>query len=306
MADSQDRYVNAADGLNLRAEAGGSILITLAHGSHLTTIGQPTAPDAKGLSWQQVQTDHGQSGWVATSYLSETNPAALAATAPPAAAAPHYVYVNSADGLNLRADKNGAAKVLVTLANGQRLLSQETKFGPDVNGLTWLAVKTDVGQVGWVAAQYVVDQPPPAPSTTPTLNSIPTTTATNAPDMVAEILRRTNELRQQNQVPPVALNDSLSQVALAHSAYMAQHGISHTGADGLGGKQRITNAGFGAGRPMENIYGGQATLDDAWDYWVNDPPHREVLLSAYNTIVGIGVYQTGRQTFYTMDFGKPA
>jgi uncharacterized protein YkwD len=303
MADSQDRYVNSTDGLNLRATAGGSVLITLAHGTRLKAIGQPTAPDAKGIRWQQVQTDNGQTGWVAAQYLSATNPAApAAAQAPAPAAPPRYVYVNSADGLNLRADKSSSAKVIVTLANGQRLRSLEAKSGPDARGMTWLSVKTDDGQEGWVAAQYVADQPPAAPKTI----SIPTTTAVNAADIAAEILRRTNDLRQQHQVSPVALNDTLSRVALAHSEYMAQNGISHTGAGGLSGKQRIINAGFGAGRPMENIYGGQASIDDAWDYWVNDPPHREVLLSPYNTVVGIGVYQVGRQTYYTMDFGKPA
>lgn len=299
MADFQDRYVDSADGLNLRAAPGGALVATLAHGAHVKALGEPAAPDAKGISWQHVQSESGQSGWVAASYLSDTNPAAPEAASVPVTA-PRYVYVNAADGLNLRADKSSSAKVVITLADGQRLRSLEARSGPDASGITWLSVKTDAGQAGWVAAQYIVDQPP-APSV-----SIPSTPAANATDRVAEILKRTNELRQQHQIPPVMLNDSLSQVALAHSAYMAQHGISHTGVGGLGGKQRIINAGFGAGRPMENIYGGQATLDAAWDYWVNDPPHREVLLSAYHTVVGIGVYQTGRQTFYTMDFGKPA
>ena len=104
----------------------------------------------------------------------------------------------------------------------------------------------------------------------------------------------------------VTLNEDLSQLALEHSQYMAQNGITHSGAGGLSARQRIANAGYGAGRPVENIFGGQATIDDAWNYWITDPPHLDVLLNAYNTVVGIGVYKIGLMTYYTMDFGKPA
>jgi len=310
MAASQDRYVNSQDGLNLRATAGGALLRTLAHGTHLTALGQPTAPDARGVAWQNVKTDDGQSGWVAAQYLSAANPTVPATAsvpvpapvaAPPPPAAPSYVYVNSSDGLNLRADKNSAATLITTLANGQRLQALGTKFGPDARGITWLNVQTDNGQRGWVAAQYVTNAPP-----APKPVAIPTPTVANADDIAAEILRRTNVLRQQKNVPPVTLNDALTRLALAHSQYMAQSGnISHTDASGLSGRQRIANAGFGAGRPMENIFGGQATVDDAWTFWVNDPPHLDVLLSPYNTIVGIGVYKRGFMTYFTMDFGKP-
>ena len=159
MEDSQERYVNSPDGLNLRASAGGSVQSTLAHGMHLKTIGQPTAPDAAGTCWQQVQAANGQIGWVAAHYLSLANPLAPVDVSEPQVAA-HFVYVNSADGLNLRADKDSTAQVLVTLANGQRLHSQDVRFGPDARGLMWLEVKTDDGQAGWVAAEYVTDQEP--------------------------------------------------------------------------------------------------------------------------------------------------
>jgi uncharacterized protein YkwD len=166
--------------------------------------------------------------------------------------------------------------------------------GPDAKGDAWLSVKTDDGIVGWAAAQWVTDQAPPTATPTP-----PDQTAA----VVAEILRRTNELRQQNGLPPFALDDGLSRLALEHSRYMAEHGITHEGPVGVTAKQRIIAAGYG-GRPSENIYGGNATVDGAWNYWSTDPPHRANLLNPDNTAVGIGVYQTGRLTYYTMDFGQ--
>jgi|GEM_PF-2678045 len=309
---TREVYVNSDNGLNLRAEPSSTatLLRTLDPGTQLTAIGSANPPDASGIAWQNVRTAAGQSGWVAAQFLIDTKPVAAAPTATPPTAPPPgatpvvtpiassgYVYVASSEGLNLRADKSSSAQLLATLANGQRLQTNGLGFGPDANGITWLNVKTDNNLEGWVSAAFVTNQVPSVATPAP---------AVNVSDAVAEILRRTNELRRQNSVPEVTLIEDLNRLALDHSQYMAQNGISHTGAGGLSAKQRIINAGYGAGRPTENIYGGQATIDDAWSYWSTDPPHLDVLLNAFNTVVGIGVYKTGLMTYYTMDFGKPA
>jgi uncharacterized protein YkwD len=309
---TREVYVDSDNGLNLRADPSSTatLLRTLAGGTRLTAIGAANPPDAGGIAWQNVRTADGQSGWVAAQFLIDTQPVAAAPTATPLPtlspdatpvvtpiAASGYVYVAAPDGLNLRADKSASSQLLATLANGQRLQTNGLGFGPDANGITWINVKTDGGQEGWVAVAFVTDKVPSVATPAP---------AVNVSDAVAEILRRTNEFRRQNGVPEVTLIDDLNRLALGHSQYMAQNGISHTGAGGVSAKQRITNAGYGAGRPTENIYGGQASVDDAWGYWVTDPPHRDVLLNAFNDVLGIGVYKTGFMTYYTMDFGKPA
>ena len=287
-------YVSSDDGLNLRADPSSTatVLRTLTTGTRLSAIGAANPPDASGIAWQNVQTDEAQSGWVAAQFLIETKPAA----ATPIAAS-GYVYVAAPDCLNLRADKSASSQLLTTLANGQRLKTNGLGFGPDNFGITWLNVETEEGVQGWVARQFVSDQ---APSIAPAAPPV------NVSDAVAEILRRTNELRRQNGVPEITLIDDLNHLALDHSQYMAQNGISHTGAGGMSAKQRIINAGYGAGCPTENIYGGQASIDDAWGYWATDPPHLAVLLNICNNVLGIGVYKTGLMTYYTMDFGKPA
>ncbi len=309
---TREVYVNSDNGLNLRTEPSSTatLLRTLASGTRLTAIGAANPPDANGIAWQNVSTVDGQSGWVAAQFLIDTKPVAAVPTATPPTvpaidttpvvtpiAATGYVYVAAPDGLNLRADKSASSQLLATLASGQRLQTNGLGFGPDVNGITWLNVKTDTGLEGWVASSFVTDKVPSVATPAP---------AVNVSEAVAEILRRTNELRRQNGVPEVTLIDDLNRLALEHSQYMAQNGISHTGAGGLSAKQRIINAGYGAGRPTENIFGGQATIDDSWGYWVTDPPHLDVLLNAYNNVLGIGVYKTGFMTYYTMDFGKPA
>ena len=302
--------MNSDNGLNFRAEpnATATLLRTLPPGTHLTALGSPN--EAGGVTWQKVQTDDGQTGWVAAQFLIDREQASatpMATSAPlpigettpvvaPIAAA-GYVYVIAPDGLNLRAQASASSQLLRTLADGQRLETNGLGLGPGENGITWLNVKTEDNLEGWVAVQFV---------TTIVPSIAPSAPAVNAADAVQEILRRTNALRQSSGVPGVMLNDDLSQLALEHSQYMAQNGITHSGAGGLSARQRIANAGYGAGQAVENIFGGQATIDDAWNYWITDPPHLDVLLTAYNTVVGIGVYKTGLMTYYTMDFGKPA
>jgi uncharacterized protein YkwD len=309
---TREVYVNSDNGLNLRAEPSSTstVLRTLDRGTVLTAIGAANPQDAGGIAWQNVQTADGQAGWVAAQFLIDTQPAAAAPTATPLPTLPPdatpvvtpiavsgYVYVAAPDGLNLRADKSASSQLLATLANGQRLQTNGLGFGPDANGITWLNVKTDSGQEGWVAAAFVTDQVPSVATPAP---------AINVSDAVAEILRRTNELRQQNNLSPLILIDDLNRLALSHSQYMAQNGITHIDAGGLSPRQRITNAGYGSPYASENIFGGQASVDDAWQYWSTDPPHLQNLLTPNNTVVGIGVYKTGFMTYYTMDFGKPA
>ncbi len=305
-------YVASDNSLNLRAEpsATGTVLRTLPPGTHLTAIGSASVSDASSVAWQNVSTDDGQPGWVATQFLIDQKPISATPTATPtprpigettpvvtSIAPAGYVYVAAPDGLNLRAQASASSQLLRTLADGRRLQTSGLGFGPDENGITWFNVKTDDGVEGWVSVQFVTTTVPSVATPVP---------AVNVAEAVQEILRRTNTARQSSSVPAVTLNEDLSQLALEHSQYMAQNGITHSGAGGLSARQRIANAGYGSGRPVENIFGGQVTLDDAWDFWITDPPHLEVLLNADNTVVGIGVYKIGLMTYYTIDFGKPA
>lgn len=286
-------FVNA-DSVNFRdgPSTTANVILVLAQGTPLTAIGQPTPPDTGGLAWQAVQTSDGRSGWVAAQLLSDTAPAAPT----PTSIAPGYVYVASINGLNLRADHAASSPVLVTLANGQRLQTNGLNFGPDSDGITWLNVKTDDNREGWVSAEFV-------DTTVPSVK--PAVPPTNEADIAAELLRRTNALRQQYNLPPYVLDTGLTALALEHSQYMAQNGITHIGAGGLSASKRIANLGYG-GRPTENIYGGLASIEDAWKYWSEDPPHLQNLLNEVNTLIGIGVYNAGPGIYYyTQDFAGP-
>lgn len=174
----------------------------------------------------------------------------------------------------------------------------------------WLKVRTPEGKEGYAAAWYLrLPGASPAPAPSPT--SVPRVPPTPMPnprlDVVVELVNRTNALRAENGLPPYKLNDLLNASARRHSDDMASTGrIDHTGADGSTAKQRVLDTGYPAQLVGENIYGGQVTVDDAWNYWVNDPPHRAVLLNAQYVDIGISVVKgKGGWYFFTMDVARP-
>ena len=303
--DTRDVYISE-DGVNFRdaPSTSGNVLQILAQGTHLTAIDQPTAADAAGIAWQNVRTDAGQSGWVAAALLSAATSTPAPTPAPTAApsgtpvvmpiAEAGYVYVASVDGLNLRADHTASSNIVAQLANGQRLQTNGLGFGPDDQGLKWLNVEADGGQQGWAAADYVSTEVPSVQPAQPPANE---------QAIANELLRRTNELRQQNGLPPYTVDSGLTALALAHSEYMAQNGLTHNDAEGRSASKRLASSGYG-GQTTENIY-FSGDFEDAWGFWSTDPPHLQNLLNSVNTAIGIGVVKSGFIYYLTQDFAVP-
>ncbi len=82
-----DVWVNAINGLNLRAEgvATAKLVTTLKDKQHLIALSAPVGPDAAGITWQNVRADDGQVGFASTAFLTTTNPAGSAIATPVAA-----------------------------------------------------------------------------------------------------------------------------------------------------------------------------------------------------------------------------
>jgi len=136
-------------------------------------------------------------------------------------------------------------------------------------------------------------------STTSSVSSAPT-----ASDAEMDLLNRINGFRAQNNLPPYTLNDTLAAAARRHSQDMAGSGrIDHVGSDGSTARDRIADAGYSGTATGEMIYGGQVSLDDAWNFWSTDQWHVPALLSTDYTEMGIGIVKVGNRTYYTVDFG---
>jgi uncharacterized protein YkwD len=129
------------------------------------------------------------------------------------------------------------------------------------------------------------------------------TSVTNAAN---DLLQRINRLRDENKLRVVSWNTQLAAAAQRHSQDMAKTGnISHTGSDGSTPEQRQRAAGYTGGTGEEAIYGGRATVNDAWSFWITDRPHANMLLRPEYTTVGIAVVNVADRYYYTLVFGKP-
>ncbi len=201
-----DVWVDAVNGLNLRAEAkaDAKLVATLKHQQHLVAIGSPVGPDASGVTWQNVRTDDGQTGWVSAQFLTKTNPTGPTPTPPPAAAsAPTATpaalsgeaWVNSADGLNLRAQAVTTATVVALLPFGTHVTLTGAPSGPDAGGTTWQSVRTDDNKSGYVSAQFLSATKP----ATPTAPITTTTSATTTVPLGAVWVISTNGLNLRAQ-----------------------------------------------------------------------------------------------------------
>lgn len=316
---SGEAWVNSANGLNLRSQAvaTSTVIAVLPFGAHVALTGAPQGPDAGGTTWQSVRADDGKAGYVAAQFLAATKPVTTttptpAATTPVTSTAPATttpapsttggtgaVYVIAANGLNLRSQPNISATVVTILAYGQHLIALSQQNTVDGTGIEWRNVKTDSGQTGYAAATSLSATSPITTTTTPT-------TGTLTLNVAGDLLQRINDLRSQNNLKGVQLNGQLTAAAQRHSQDMAKTGnVTHLGSDGSLAPQRIGAAGFGGQQRDEIIFGGPASVNDAWYAWTNDRSSANIILNPIYTEVGVAAVSAGNKIYYTITFGGP-
>jgi len=146
------------------------------------------------------------------------------------------------------------------------------------------------------------------PSPTGTLASVPATAPASAgyrpTALEDEAVRLTNAARKQAGCPPVKMDGHLRTAAREHSADMVQKKyFSHTGSDGRGFQQRITDAGYKDPR-SENIATGFPTAAAVMQAWLNSAGHKANIVDCDATSVGVGVARAANGTvLWTADFG---
>ncbi len=124
------------------------------------------------------------------------------------------------------------------------------------------------------------------------------------PSEIADLI---NSARKQNGLPTLSINSRLVAAAQGHSIDMACHGLlSHTGSDTSTIYQRLVAAGYDPVNYLEIIYGG-GYPQDAFNWWMNDQPHRDAILSPDVVEMGVGyayISDTAAGSYYTVDFGS--
>ncbi|MGA7562028.1 MAG: CAP domain-containing protein [Desulfobaccales bacterium] len=133
-------------------------------------------------------------------------------------------------------------------------------------------------------------------------------------DVAAWIGRFTNEIRQRSGLPPLAKDGTLAAIAQAYSDDMLRRGFfSHTNPEGLTVRDRLSPYFSGTISSLgENIWEGsnipaansEALARYIMDSWMSSPGHRENILSADYTHLGVGVAALGGEIRATQDFAN--
>jgi len=123
-----------------------------------------------------------------------------------------------------------------------------------------------------------------------------------------QLISLTNAERSSRGLGTLSKSSTLMQVAEAHSQDMVDRNFfSHTNPDGLGPGERLTNAGYNWTAWGETIGAGYSTPQSMFDGWMNNSEHRDILLNATYTEIGVGYVAGGTYGHYwTGLFAKPA
>jgi uncharacterized protein YkwD len=110
-------------------------------------------------------------------------------------------------------------------------------------------------------------------------------------------------------VATVAWDCKLEQAAQGHSQDMANNGFfDHTGSNGLGPGDRVTNAGYNWRSVSENIAAGQTSIAQVMSGWLVSPGHCSNIMSGSVTQLGASRVSstTARYSdYWTQNFARP-
>jgi uncharacterized protein YkwD len=141
-----------------------------------------------------------------------------------------------------------------------------------------------------------------------TVKGPPSCNYTSSSGYINEIASLINNARTQKGLPALTVNAQLNAAAQGHSIDMVCHNLlSHSGSDSSTVAERVAAAGYAASYSSEIIY-GSGYPQTAFDWWMSDPTHRDEILNARYTEMGIGyAYKadTAYGSYFTVDFASP-
>ena len=112
------------------------------------------------------------------------------------------------------------------------------------------------------------------------------------PDFADTVITLVNHERTAAGCPALTPNETLLQVARAHSQDMAVHRfVEHTGSDGRTPAQRVQAAGYQFRIVAENVAAGRLTPESAVQGWMESPEHRANILNCALRDTGVGVVE---------------
>lgn len=130
------------------------------------------------------------------------------------------------------------------------------------------------------------------------------TTSSSYENQIANLI---NNARKADGMAGLGINSQLAEAALGHSIDMAcTNSLSHIGSNGSTYDQRVAAAGYGGTFRGEIIY-ADGTAQDAFNWWMNDPPHYDLIMDSGTTEMGVGHANVPGSVYgdwFTVDFGR--
>jgi uncharacterized protein YkwD len=109
--------------------------------------------------------------------------------------------------------------------------------------------------------------------------------------------------------PPLTLDTSLGNVALAYARDMADFGyMDHTGRDGSSPQARITRSGYRWSEVGENLASGIMTPEEVVAGWLSSPEHCSNLMAPQFRQMGVAFAvnpHDEKGVYWAMEFGTP-
>jgi len=107
--------------------------------------------------------------------------------------------------------------------------------------------------------------------------------------VLAELLRRVNDVRRSYGLPPLAPSSLLDQVSQEHAEDMLRrHYSGHRTPEGLGPSERARADGYPPGIG-ENVVEQRYSVQEALDAWLDSPPHLQSILDPGMREMGLGL-----------------
>src|SRR6202521_3853953 len=153
------------------------------------------------------------------------------------------------------------------------------------------------------ALQVKAPKPKPA-SYQPAAQSVYSSAASYDTEAERELLVMANQARAQAGVPPLQLDEGLTQAAREHASSMAaQQQLSHqfSGEPSLAQRLAVSTS-LHLNQAGENV-ASAASVEQVQESLMLSPPHRENLLNPAYNVAGFAVVRSGDSLYLVQDFG---
>lgn len=116
------------------------------------------------------------------------------------------------------------------------------------------------------------------------------TVPSNAGELAHRLLHEINQERARYKLPGFRMSPRLTRAARGHACDNANHNrLSHVGTDGSRVGARVIRAGYDFRFLTENVALGHRRPEQVLKAWLHSSSHRQNLLEAKTTELGVGV-----------------